>query len=110
MSEFFDSEIVRQTMKELEEMQDKLLMQIFDIPYCSNEEKKEYIQLMRDFLEKQKLLLVRMSLSDDKEAQETKARIFKSAKLFGLRDGQSMNDFFDMLERPIKELEKTFEV
>lgn len=109
MSEFFDSEMVKTIMSELEEMQEKLLMQVFDIPYYSTEEKKEYIQLMRDFLEKQKLLLVRMSLSDDKEAQETKDRIFKSAKLFGLKEGQSMNDFFEMLERPIKELEKTLE-
>lgn len=110
MSEFFDSKIVKQTMSELEEMQEKLLMQIFDIPYYTNEEKKEYIQLMREFLEKQKLLLVRMSLSDDKEAQKTKDRIFQSARLFGLKEGQSMNDFFDMLEKPIKEIEKSLEV
>ena len=109
MNEFFDSELVRETMNELEEMQSKLLMHIFDIPYYSNNEKKEYLQLMRDFLEKQKVLLFRMSLSDDPEAQSTKNRVLESARLFGLREDQNMEDFFKMLENPIKELEKSLE-
>ncbi len=108
MSEFFDSELVQQTMIELEELQKELLLKIFDIPYCSREEKREYIKLMREFLEKQKLLMFRMSLSNDPEAQETKERILESAKVFGLKDNQGMNDFFEMLERPIDEIEKSF--
>ena len=110
MSEFFDSELVRGTMSELEEMQTKLLMHVFDVPYFSNNEKKEYLQLMRDFLEKQKVLLFRMSLSDDPEAQATKNKVLESARLFGLREDQSMEDFFKMLENPIKELEKTLDL
>lgn len=109
MSEFFDSEMVREVMNELEEMQCKLFTQIFDIPYASNEEKKEYLQLMRNFLEKQKLLLFRMSLSDDPEAQATKTKVLESAKLFGLKEEQSMDEFFELLESPIKKLEKTLD-
>ena len=110
MSEFFDSELVRETMSELEEMQGKLLMQIFDIPYSSNNEKKEYLQLMRDFLEKQKVLLFRMSLSDDPEAQATKNKVLESARLFGLREDQSMDEYFKMLENPIKMIEKSLDL
>ena len=110
MSEFFDSELVRETLSELEEMQGKLLMQIFDIPYSSNNEKKEYLQLMRDFLEKQKVLLFRMSLSDDPEAQATKNKVLESARLFGLREDQSMDEYFKMLENPIKMIEKSLDL
>jgi len=110
VSEFFDSEMVRQTMGELEDMQEKLFLHIFDIPYCSNTEKKAYLQLMRDFLEKQKVLLFRMSLSDDPEAQLIKAKVLESAKLFGLKDNQGMDEFFQLLENPIKELEKSLEL
>lgn len=110
MSDFFNSDIVRTTMIELEEMQRKLLLGIFDVPYYSQKEKKEYIQLMREFLEKQKVLLFRMSLSDDPEAIETKEKIFESAELFGLKKGQNINDFFKSLENPIKELEKSLDV
>jgi uncharacterized protein (DUF1778 family) len=107
VSEFFNSEIVRQTMMELEEMQKELLLHIFDVPYYNIDKKKEYIKLMRNFLEKQKVLLFRMSLSDDPEAQTTKEKILESARLFGLKEDQGLNDFFQMLENPIKELEKS---
>lgn len=110
MSEFFDSEMVRVVMNELDEMQCKLFMQLLDIPYSSNEEKKEYLQLMKNFLEKQKLLLFRMSLSDDPEAQGTKAKVLESARLFGLKEGQGMDEFFELLEAPIKKLEDALEL
>lgn len=107
MSEFFSSEMVQDTMKELDSMQRKIFARVFDIPYLSKEEKKEYLELIREFIEKQKLLFFRMSLSDDPEAQSTKDQILKSAQLMGLQDGQSMNDFFKMLEKPIKEIENS---
>ena len=107
MSDFFDSEIVKNTMIELEEMQDKLFLHIFEVPYYSVTKKKEYLQLMRDFLEKQKNLLFRMNLSDDPEAQITKDRILESAKLFGLGEDQTIDDFFERLELPIKKIEES---
>lgn len=110
MSDFFNSEMVKTTMNELQEMQDKLLLDIFDIPYYSIEKKKEYLQLMRDFLEKQKVLLFRMSLSDDPEAKLIKEKILHSARLFGLKEGEGMDDFFKMLENPIKMIEKSLEL
>jgi len=110
VSDFFNSEIVRKTMIELEQMQDKILSGVFYVPYSSLDEKKEYIQLMREFLEKQKVLLFRMSLSDDPEAQITKDKILQSAQLFGLKEGQSMNDYFKMLEEPITKLEKSLDL
>lgn len=107
VSDFFNSEMVRDTMDELEKMQEKLLMCVFEVPYYTKEEKKKYLQLMKDFLEKQKVLLFRMSLSDDPEAQITKDKILESAKLFGLKEGQGIDDFFEMLEHPIKMIEET---
>lgn len=110
MSDFFDSEMVRKTMMELEEMQGELLMHIFDIPYYSNEKKKDYLQLMRNFLEKQKVLLFRMSLSDDPEAKIIKEKILESARSFGLKTDQGMDEFFKMLETPIKKLEQSLDL
>lgn len=110
MSEFFNSEIVRNTMKELEEMQREIFSKVFDIPYLSNQEKKDYLTLIREFIEKQKLLFVRMSLSDDPEARETKDQILKSAHLMGLHHGNTMSEFFESLERPIQEIEKSLDI
>ena len=107
MSEFFNSEIVRNTMIELEEMQRKIFSKVFDIPYLSSQEKTDYIALIREFIEKQKILFVRMSLSNDPEAQETKDQILESARLMGFHTGSNMLEFFEMLERPIKEIEES---
>ena len=110
MSDFFDSEMVKSTMDELQEMQDKLLLNIFNVPYYTIEEKKEYLKSMKDFLEKQKNLLFRMSLSDDPQAQIIKEKVLEAASIFGLKDIQSMDEYFKILDNPIKMIEKSLEL
>ena len=106
MSNFFESSVVRQSMKELGDLQEKLASQIFSIPFFSKDEKKAHLDLMREFLEKQKNLFFRMSLSDDPEALETKNQILKSAKMLGLKEGQGINEFFELLEATITGLDE----
>lgn len=106
MSNFFSSSVVRQSMKELGELQEELATQVFLIPFFSKEEKRAHLDLMKVFLEKQKNLFFRMSLSDDPEALETKDQILKSAKMLGLKEGQGMNEFFEVLENTIDTLDK----
>jgi hypothetical protein len=93
-------------MKELGELQEELASQIFLIPFFNKEEKRAHLDLMKEFLEKQKNLLFRMSLSDDPEALETKKQILQSAKMLGLKDGQGINEFFDLLESTIDTLDR----
>ena len=57
MSGFFDSEMVRESLSELDEMQEKLIYDVFQLPFYSNEQKKDHLKLMRDFLEKQKIFI-----------------------------------------------------
>ena len=106
MSNFFNSSVVQQSMKELGELQEELASQIFLIPFFNKEEKRAHLDLMKEFLEKQKNLLFRMSLSDDPEAVETKKQILQSAKMLGLKEGQGINEFFDLLENTITTLDK----
>lgn len=106
MSNFFNSSVVQQSMKELGELQEELASQIFLIPFFNKEEKRAHLDLMKEFLEKQKNLLFRMSLSDDPEAVETKKQILQSAKMLGLKDGQGINEFFDLLESTIDTLDR----
>lgn len=110
MSDFFNSEIVKEIMNELADMQEKLAGQVFVLPFMNQDEKREHLKLMRNFLEKQKLLFFRMSLSDDPDAQETKERILESAKMFGLVEGQGANEFFELMEKSIDKLEKSLDV
>ena len=109
MSDFFKSEIVRETMDELANIQQELIGQILQLPFLDKEGKKNHLNLMKKFLEKQKILFFRMSLSDDPEAQKTKDQILKSAKSLGLMEGQGMEDFFRLLQGTLDRLEETLD-
>jgi hypothetical protein len=106
VSEFFNSNIVQDIMEELADMQKDLIQQTLYIPYMNIEQKKSHLKLMKDFLDKQKLLFFRMTLSDDVEAQKVKVEILKSAQTFGIVNGDSTDDFFNALEKTIDGLAK----
>jgi len=109
MSGFFDSEVVRESLLELDEMQEKIFDDMLRLPFFGKEEKREHLELMKQFLEKQKLFIFRLSLSDDPKAVEMKDKIMESAKMFGLNHGESLNVFFDNMEKVIKNLESTLD-
>jgi len=109
VSKFFKSDIVKEILNELADMQEELVSQIFFIPYMNVEQRKEHLELMKNFLDKQKLLFFRMSLSDDPEAQETKKEIIKSAKMFGMMENDNIESFFNNLDRTIEGLAKMLE-
>jgi hypothetical protein len=109
MSRFFDSEVVRESISELDKIQKKLFEQVMSLSFYDKGGKKEHLELMKQFLEKQKVFIFRLSLSDDPEAVELKERILESAKLFGLEKDGTVDEFFKILESQIEYLEKTLD-
>ena len=107
MTRFFDSEQVRESLFELDELQQKLFNEIFELPFFDTKRKREHLNTMKQFLEKQKVFIFRLSLSDDPEAISMKQRILDSAKMFGLNPGEDINVCFEMMEDSLKKLEKT---
>jgi hypothetical protein len=109
MSGFFDSEVVRESMSELDELQEQLFVDMLRLPLLDDEEKRDHLEMMTDFLEKQKLFIFRLSLSDDPKAIEMKEKVLDSAKMLGLKKGQTINDFYDMMQKTIDGLKKTLD-
>ena len=109
MSGFFDSEVVRESMSELDELQEQLFVDMLRLPLLDDEEKRDHLEMMTDFLEKQKLFIFRLSLSDDQKAIEMKEKVLDSAKMLGLKKGQTINDFYDMMQKTIDGLKKTLD-
>jgi len=109
MTRFFDSEMVRKSIIELDAIQQKLFDQVLNLSFYDKNGKKEHLELMRKFLEKQKLFIFRLSLSDDPDAIEMKEKILESAQLFGLGKGGTVEEFFKILESQIEYLEKTLD-
>jgi hypothetical protein len=102
---FFDSEIVQNELKEINELQKKLMGDVFKYPTMSSEEKENHIEILSTLLEKQKILYTRLSLSDDPKAIEMKERVEESAKLLGFGDAD-VNQVFNSMKMTIENLKK----
>ena len=105
MSEFFRSDVVRETVVELSQMQERLMMEMPQLPYLPPDKKKEHLKFLKSFLEKQKLFFFRMSLVEDEEVKMIKEKLIEAAKMFGYNEIDGMDKFFERLDLTISELD-----
>ena len=106
---FFDSDQVRGTVMELEQLQQELTVDLMHLVEYSVEERRERLGRLKTFLEKQKLFFFRVSLSDDPDALLIKEKVVEAAKMFSYSDADGMDKFFEQLDNTIKNLEKTLD-
>ena len=95
---FFDSEVVRKEMTDIQELQEEVYGSVFNFPQMEQEDKVEHIEL----LEKQRILYTRMSLSDDPEAKKMKENIQQSAVMMGMPKDVDMATVFANMEKMIE--------
>jgi len=106
---FFDSDQVRGSVMELEQLQQELTMDLMNLAEYNVEERRDHLRRLKTFLEKQKLFFFRISLSDDPDALMIKDKVVEAAKMFGYSEVDGMEKFFDQLDHTIKNLEKTLD-
>ena len=110
MSDFFKSDQVQSTIVELAALQQQLVTEMPYLPLMDLDQKKKHLNVLKTFLEKQKLFFFRISLSNDKEAMEMKNRLMEATKMFGVNDEMSnMDAFFAKLDDTIKDLEESID-
>ena len=98
---FFDSDLVRKEMTDIQELQEEIYGSVFNFPEMDNEEKEEHIDLLMELLEKQRILYARMSLSDDPQAKKMKENIQESAVMMGMPKDVDMANVFANMEKMI---------
>ena len=98
---FFDSEVVRAEMTEIQELQEDVYLNVFTFAAMNKEKKLEHVKMLEKLLDKQKVLYTRLSLSDDPEAKEMKDRILESANAMGLPPDVDMNVIFGNMSKMI---------
>lgn len=86
---FFKSDIVKQEIKEIAFLQERIASSIFSVIEMSKEEKLEHINILEELLNKQKILYTRLSLSDDPDAVELKQKMNQTAHNMGLTENYS---------------------
>lgn len=99
---FFESEVVRDEMIEIRDLQDRVYHNIFKFPSMTKKERLLHIDVLEKLIEKQKILYTRLSLSDDSDAIEMKKKILESAKLMGLPSNVDMNIVFNNMTKTLE--------
>jgi hypothetical protein len=106
MSQFFESEVVRNEMEEITRLQEEVYDSVWKFPTMTKEEKVEHVDVMGQLLEKQKILYTRMSLSDDPEAKNMKNKILESARSLGFPEDVDLNYIFSNMTKLLESMKK----
>ena len=106
MSEFFDSEIIKKELKEINDLQRLVYYKAASFGVLSREDKLEHIEMLSELLEKQRVMYTRMSLSDDPEAVKMKNQLLKSVEVMGFPNGTDVSILFNGMSQTIDSLKQ----
>ena len=98
---FFQSDVVRAELAEIQELQEEVYGALFKFPSMPKEDKQYHVEVLERLIEKQKVLYTRLSLSDDPTAKQMKDNIMKGAAEFGLPQNVDMNLVFNDLYKMV---------
>ena len=104
MSEFFESEIVREELNEINKLQEEIYGSVFSFQSLSREKQKEHVESLILLLDKQRIMYTRLSLSDDPQAIEMKNQLLKSLSVLGFPAGTDVNTVFDSMKKTIEKM------
>ena len=109
MSKFFDSDIVREELQEINELQMSIYENAMKFGTFSRDDKVDHIERLTELLERQKVMYTRISLSNDPEAVDLKNHLQKSVELMGFPEGTDMLLLFSGMSNTIDNLKKSID-
>ena len=107
---FFDSEIVRAEMAEVQELQEEVYDNLMKFPYMNNADKVYHIEVLEKLIGKQKIVYTRLSLSDDPDAKKMKEEILQSASMMGLPPNVDMSMVFNQMSQMVSLMKQKLDI
>ena len=107
---FFNSDVVRAEMAEIQELQEEVYGNVFKFPTMCKEDQQYHVDILERLLEKQRIMYTRLSLSEDPDAQEMKKRLVESASMMGLPDNVDMNIIFSQMTQMISVMKQQLDI
>ena len=104
MSAFFDSEIIREELGEINKLQEEVYGKLISFHMMEHDEQVEHVTKLTDLLDRQRVMYARLSLSDDPDAIEMKKDLNKTVKLMGYPEGTDIKFLFDNMHTTIEAL------
>ena len=112
-SEFFDSEMVQESLEDIKELQDLITQGILDTAFSPmtgyEEDESEQLDLIEELLEKQKLMYFRCKISEDEDALLVAENMRESLRQMGMPRGATVEQMFDNLKKSIRNLRNTLD-
>ena len=113
MSDFFDSEIVKESLEDIKELQDLVTSNLIDTALAPitgyEDDELEQLDLIEELLEKQKLMYFRCKLSEDEDALLVAENMRDSLRQMGMPRGATVEQMFDNLKGSIRKLRDTLD-
>ena len=109
--EFFDSEIVKESLDEIRELQgivqgDLIAQWYYGSDYEGDDEQ---LDVLEELLEKQQLMYVRCKLSKDPDAKMVADNMTDQLKKMGMPRGTTVEKMFENLKGAVKNLKETLD-
>ena len=109
MSDFFNSDIVREELEVINKLQMEIYGSTMQFPSMSREMKIDHVDKLTKLVEKQRIMWTRLSLSDDPEAERTLEYLKQSISMLGFSPKTDMNSFFESVNKTIQSLRVNFD-
>ena len=104
MSNFFDSEIIQEELKEINTLQEEIYGSLLAFSSMDRDARIDKVDKLAKLLEKQRVMYTRLSLSDDPKAVEMKENLRKSVAMMGFPPETDLNMLFDSMKETIDSL------
>ena len=104
MSNFFDSEIIKEELKEINTLQEEIYGSLLAFSTMDRDARIDKVDKLAKLLEKQRVMYTRLSLSDDPKAVEMKENLRKSVAMMGFPPETDLNLLFDSMNKTIESL------
>ena len=104
MSNFFDSEIIQEELKEINTLQEEIYGSLLAFSSMDRDARIDKVEKLATLLEKQRVMYTRLSLSEDPKAVEMKENLRKSVAMMGFPPETDLNLLFDSMNKTIESL------
>ena len=104
MSDFFQSEIIRDELMAINRLQESVYKNAFSFDEMDREDQLDHIDNLSELLDKQRVMYTRLSLSDDPNAKRMKGELEKSVQLLGFPKGTDISVLFNGMNQTIESL------
>ena len=104
MSDFFNSQIIRDELMAINRLQESIYKNAFTFDDMDREDQLDHIDDLTELLDKQRVMYTRLSLSDDPQAKKMKGELEKSVQLLGFPKGTDISVLFNGMNQTIESL------